>query len=146
MILLDTNVVSETMRLSPDPTLVAWLNAQVAETIYLSTVSLGELLLGIAILPDGRRKADLASVLAERMAAMFGPRMLDFDVPSAWAYASIVSKARAEGRAIGLADGLIASTAATTVHGLAIATRDTRPLAAAGVPVLNPWRESRGRN
>ena len=75
--------------------------------------------------------------LAQRTAALFGPRMLTFDVPSARAYAAIVSKARSEGRAIGLADGLIAAIAAA--NGFAVATRDVRPFAASGLSVINPW-------
>jgi predicted nucleic acid-binding protein len=102
LILLDTNVVSETMRRLPAPRVIDWLNAQAAETIYLSTVSLAELLLGIAVLPDGRRKTDLASSLAERTATLFGARLVPFDTASARAYAAIVSQARAAGRAVGV--------------------------------------------
>lgn len=56
MIVLDTNVVSEAMRPEPNPAVRSWLNAQVAETLYLSNVMLAEMLFGIAALPDGRRK------------------------------------------------------------------------------------------
>ncbi len=137
MILLDTNIVSETMRRLPDPHVIDWLNAQAAETIYLSTVSLAELLLGIAVLPDGRRKADLASALTEQAAKLFGSRLLPFDAASAQAYAAIISHARAVGKSVGIADGLIAATA--TAHGLTVATRDIAPFVATGVSVINPW-------
>lgn len=137
MILLDTNVVSETMRDAPEPKVIDWLDAQAAETLFFSTVSLAELLFGIAVLPEGRRKVKLALALAEQAALLFGERVLPFDVAAAKAYATITSKARQAGRAIGVADGQIAAIAAA--HGLAVATRDTAPFEAAGIRLLDPW-------
>jgi toxin FitB len=137
MILVDTNVVSETVRLRPEPNVVRWLNAQAAETLHLSTVSLAELLVGIATLPEGRRKSELGFALAHKAALLFGGRLLPFDVPAAETYATIVSRARSFGLAIGVADGQIAAIA--TTHGLTVATRDTTPFTAAGVPIINPW-------
>jgi toxin FitB len=137
LILVDTNVVSETMRGAPNEVVVAWLNEQAAETLYLSTVSLAELLLGIAVLSEGRRKLNLAMALGEQAASMFGDRILPFDAPAAKAYATLVSRARASGVTIGVADGQIAAIAA--LHNLAVATRDTDPFRAAGISVINPW-------
>jgi toxin FitB len=136
VILLDTNVVSEMMRSHPDMRVIGWLNAQALETIHLSTISLAELLLGIAVLPDGRRKSELALSL-ERAGQIFGSRLLSFDSQSAQAFAVAVSQARSKGGAIGLADGLIAAIA--LAHGFAVATRDTMPFVAAGVAVVDPW-------
>ena len=136
MILVDTNVVSETMRQTPNPKVVAWLDAQMAETLHLSAVSLAELLVGIAVLPDGRRKFDLGLSL-ERAAGFFGPRVLAFDETAAKAYAELFSRSRASGFSIGMADGQIAATAAA--HGLIVATRDTAPFIAAGLTVVDPW-------
>lgn len=138
MILLDTNVVSETMRRVPDPRVVAWLDAQAAETLYFSTVSLAELLLGVAVLPGGRRKTELALSLGAQSAVLFGDRVLPFDIAAARAYAEIVGGARAVGRTIGFADGQIAAIAVT--RALAVASRDTAPFEAAGLVVVNPWR------
>lgn len=140
MILLDTNVVSETMRTTPEPRVVAWLDAQLAETLHLSPISLAELLLGIAVLPDGKRKVQLGLDLTRWAAALFGERVLSFDATAAQAYAEIVSRARAGGRAIGVADGQIAAIAAA--RGLIVATRDATPFEAAGVAVVNPWTTS----
>lgn len=137
MILLDTNVVSETMRKAPEPNVVAWLDAQAAETLFLSTISLAELLFGIAVLPSGRRKATLQNAMIENTAALFGDRLLSFDVAAAGTYAEIMGTTRRAGRAIGVADGQIAAIAAA--HRLTIATRDAAPFEAAGVPVVNPW-------
>ena len=137
MIVLDTNVVSEPMKPSADPTVQAWLDRQVAETLYLTATSLAELLVGIEILPSGRRKDGLAAALAELMAVLFGPRILPFDQQAAIAYAPVVSRARAGGTIISVADGQIAAIAAA--RGFTIATRDTAPFEAAGLPVINPW-------
>lgn len=137
MILVDTNIVSETMRAAPDPGVVAWLDAQAAETLYFSTVSLAKLLLGVALLAGGRRKTELALSLGSQAATLFGERVLTFDVAAARAYAEIVARARAGGRTIGFADGQIAAIAAT--HALAVASRDTAPFEAAGLTTINPW-------
>ena len=137
MILLDTNVVSEMMRDRPEPRVVAWLNKQIAEDLALSSVSLSEVLLGIAALPDGRRKIALSQSFGAQMATLFGSRILSFDAAAAKAYALLVSQARTLGRAIGRADGEIAAIA--MVHGLVVASRDTAPFDAAGLMVVNPW-------
>ncbi len=137
MILIDTNVVSETMRADPQPTVVKWLNAQAAKTLYFAALSLAELLYGIALLPDGRRKVELGLVLSKQVEIFFGERVLFFDVAAAEAYADVMSRARRTGRPIGIADGQIAAIALT--HHLAVATRDTFPFEAAGLDVINPW-------
>ena len=139
MILLDTNVVSEPMRHDSDPAVQAWLDRQTAETLYLTTTSLSELLLGIEILPNGRRKEGLSDALSELLARLFGSRILAFDTQAATAYAPLVGRARADGHAISVADGQIAAIAA--VHGFMVATRDTSPFAAVGIPLINPSTE-----
>ena len=90
MILLDTNVVSEAMK--PEPTLAvrSWLNEQAAETLYLSSVTLAELLFGIGALPDGRRKKALAETL-DGVLELFGDRVLPFDVEAARHYAGLAA-------------------------------------------------------
>jgi predicted nucleic acid-binding protein len=115
----------------------AWLDDQLAETLYLTSISLSELLLGVEVLPDGKRKVGLAAALSELLATVFGARVLPFDQRAATMYAGRVSRARAAGRPISMADGQIAAIAA--VHGFTVATRDTAPFVAAGVPVVNPW-------
>jgi len=136
MILLDTNVVSEAMKPSGDPIVRAWLNEQAAETLYLSSVTLAELLFGIGILPSGRRKSALAGSL-EGLLELFGPRILPFDANAARAYADLAVRARAGGKGFPVADGFIAATAAA--HGFMVASRDAGPFAAAGLSVINPW-------
>lgn len=137
MIILDTNVVSEPMKPDGHRGVQAWLDDQIAETLYLTSISLSELLLGVEVLPDGKRKAGLAAALSDLLSTLFGARVLPFDQQAATMYAGRVSQARAAGRAISTADGQIAAIAA--VHGFTVATRDTAPFVAAGVPVVNPW-------
>jgi toxin FitB len=138
MILVDTNVVSETMRLAPEPKVIDWLDAQAAETLYLSTVSLAELLFSVAVLPEGRRKIALGLALVEKAALLFGERVLPFDIDAAKAYAAVMSRCQRAGRRVGTADGQIAAIAST--HRLAVATRDAAPFEAAGVKVIDPWK------
>lgn len=137
MIILDTNVVSEPMKPDGHRGVQAWLDDQIAETLYLTSISLSELLLGVEVLPDGKRKAGLAAALSDLLSTLFGGRVLPFDQQAATMYAGRVSQARAAGRAISMADGQIAAIAG--VHGFTVATRDTAPFVAAGVPVVNPW-------
>lgn len=124
------------MKPSANPSVTAWLDAQVADTIYLSSVSLAELLFGISCLPSGRRKDTLTALLDDLLAA-FGERVLAFDNAAARAYAELAAKARTAGKGLPIPDGYIAATAA--VHGFMVATRDTMPFEAAGIPVINPW-------
>lgn len=144
MILLDTNVVSEPLRLAGDAGVLAWLDAQIVETLYLSTISLAELRLGIAILPSGSKKDTLHDSLERRIVPLFSGRILPFDNATSEAYAMLRARARANGKAIAPADGYIAATA--VVHGLIVATRDTKPFAAAGVTVINPWNSASTAN
>lgn len=137
MILLDTNVVSEPLRTRPDPAVVAWFDVQLAETLFLSAISVAELGLGVERLPAGRRRQMLATGLGAALAELFGARILAFDEQAAWEYARLVARARAAGRSVSIADGQIAAIA--SVHGFAVATRDQTPFAACGLIVVNPW-------
>lgn len=137
MIILDTNVVSEPMRPSGSPAVRAWLDRQVAETLYLTATGLSELMLGIEVLPAGRRRDELRAGLAELLDTLFERRILPFDAAAAHAFARLAAQARSAGRAIAMADGQIAAIAA--VHGFRVATRDRAPFEAAGVPVIDPW-------
>ena len=137
MILLDTNVVSEPLKLSGDVGVLTWIDAQLIETLYLSTISLAELRFGIAALPSGNRRDTLHTSLEQRILPLFAGRILSFDMAASQAYAVLRARARSQGKAIAPADGYIAATA--TSHGLMVATRDTGPFEAAGLRVINPW-------
>jgi len=139
MILLDTNVISEPLRREPEPGVIEWIDAQALETLYLSAITVAELRSGIALLPAGKRRAGLLKNLERRVLPLFAGRVLPFDLPCTQTYAELIAKAQKAGLAIVAADGFIAATAAA--NGLAVATRDTSPFEAAGVTVINPWKD-----
>ena len=137
MIILDTNVISEPLRTNAEPHVQAWLDEQAAETLFLTATSLSELLLGIEMLPQGKRQDGLGAGLAKLLVRLFGPRILPFDDQAAALYARLVARARSNGKAISVSDGQIAAIAA--LHGFKVATRDTSPFVAAGLSVIDPW-------
>ncbi len=139
MIVLDTNVVSEAMKPEPHPAVRAWLNDQAAATLYLSSVTLAELLFGIAALPAGKRKDMLAQAL-DGLMGLFRDRVLAFDADAARRYAELAVAARRDGRGFPTPDGYIAAIAVS--RGFIVASRDTAPYEAAGVSVINPWKVS----
>lgn len=136
MIVLDTNVVSEAMKAAPNPAVLAWLDEQAAETLYLSSVTLAELLFGMGALPAGRRKDALAQTL-DGLLRLFENRILAFDTDAARNYGELAVKARAAGKGFPTPDGYIAAIAA--VRGFTVATRDVAPFQAVGLDVINPW-------
>ena len=140
MILIDTNVVSEAMKPVPDDTVRGWLDEQAAETLYLSSVTIAELMFGIGALPTGKRKDKLASAL-DGVMELFADRVLPFDIDAARHYADLAVKARAAGKGFPTPDGYIAAIAAS--KGFVVATRDTSAFDAAGVEVIDPWKAGR---
>ncbi|WP_051412895.1 type II toxin-antitoxin system VapC family toxin [Methylophilus sp. 5] len=138
MIILDTNIVSETMRPQPNAQVMQWLNAQVAETLFLTSITLAEIHFGIAALPDGKRKQALSTV-ADGIQQLFKDRILPFDLAAAQAYASLANQARQHGKGFPVPDGYIAAIAVANHH--IIATRDTAPFLAVGLQVVNPWQD-----
>ena len=138
MILLDTNVISEALKTSGNENVLAWMDAQMIETLYLSTISLAELRFGIAALPDGKRRETLHAILEKKVLPVFAGRIILFDDPASQSYATLRSRARAAGLAFAPADGFIAAIASN--HGFVVATRDTSPFDAVGLRVINPWK------
>ena len=136
MIVLDTNIVSEAMKAAPNPAVLAWLDEQAAETLYLSSVTLAELLFGIGVLPAGRRKEALTQML-DGLLALFEDRVLAFDTAAARRYADLAVTARAAGKGFPTPDGYIAAIA--KARGFTVATRDVAPFKAVGLNVINPW-------
>lgn len=138
MILLDTNVMSEPLRHAPEPRVIAWLDAQPMETLFLSAITVAELRAGVALLPAGRRRTGLQENLEKRVLPLFAGRVLPFDLACTQAYAALMAEARTSGRAIAAADGYIAAIA--VANGFVVATRDIGPFEAAGAAVINPWQ------
>lgn len=137
MIVLDTSVISELWKAEPNAAVRAWIDEQAVETLYLSVVTVAELRFGLATMPEGRRRTVYLDRLERDVLPVFAGRVLPFDLDASRAYADLMARARTAGRAIGMADGYIAATAA--VRGFAVATRDTRPFEAAGLSVISPW-------
>jgi predicted nucleic acid-binding protein len=137
MIVLDTNVISEAMKPEPHPAVRAWLNEQVAETLYLTSVTLAELLFGIGALAAGKRK-DMLTQTLEGLMGIFKERVLPFDLDAAKRYAELAVMARVAGRGFPTPDGYIAAIAVS--RGFIVASRDTAPYVAASVKVIDPWQ------
>jgi toxin FitB len=138
MIVLDTNVVSEPLKPFADDIVIQWLDAQDPESLYLTATVLSEVLIGIALLPAGKRKRGMELGMRALQAKLFQDRFLPFDREAATAFALLGSKAAAKGYSISFPDCQIAAIAA--VHGFAVATRYTAPFLAVGVPVIDPWK------
>ncbi|MCL2459568.1 MAG: type II toxin-antitoxin system VapC family toxin [Desulfobulbus sp.] len=141
MILIDTNVVSELWKADPDPYVLAWIDAQAVETLYLSAITVAELRFGVATMPKGKRRSIFQDRLEREVLPAFSGRVLSFDLHASQAYATLMANAKADGKAISKEDGYIAATA--YVRALSVATRDVEPFQAAGLSVINPWKLSR---
>ncbi|MDP1698079.1 MAG: type II toxin-antitoxin system VapC family toxin [Xanthomonadaceae bacterium] len=140
MIVLDTNVISEPLRPSPEARVGAWIDAQPLETLYLSAMTVAELRAGVALMPVGKRRTALHEHLERRVLPMFVGRVLPFDVACTKAYADLMARARKAGSGIGTADACIAAIALT--NGFIVATRDASPFRAAGLDVIDPWQNA----
>jgi predicted nucleic acid-binding protein len=136
VIILDTNVVSETMKPQPTPAVIAWLDRQVVDTLFLTSLTQAELLAGVAAMPDGQRRDRLASSL-DATFSLFDGRILPFDEPAARHYAQLAAATRQSGRGFPVPDGYIAAIAAA--RGFAVASRDASAFRAAGLQIIDPW-------
>ena len=137
MILLDTNVVSAIMKPTPIPAVVSWLNSEKTIDLFLSTVSIAEILYCIEISPDGKRRRALEGRFEQFVAHGFEWRILAFDRRAAEIYGELMAHRRAIGRPMSVLDGQIASIA--RAKGFAIATGNTRDFEACGLTLLNPF-------
>lgn len=140
MILLDTNVISEQFRETPDKKAIGWLNRQSQEQLYLAAMTVAELRAGVAILPEGKRKNTLEEYIELQILPLFINRILPFDADCTRAYAKILARVRKSGSGIQTADAIIAAIALDA--GFSLATRDEAPFLAAGLNVINPWKEA----
>ena len=137
MIILDTNVVSEPIKPIPNAAVLNWLDAQEPQSLYLTTISLAELLAGVELLPTGRRKDVLKSSLAVQIETLFAGRILAFNADVSEAFAVTNAAALSQGNSISFPDCAIAAIA--RVYGFAVATRNVRDFRGTGVQVINPW-------
>lgn len=140
MIILDTNVISETQKLRPDSSVMAWLDAQDPTNLYLTAVTAAELIFGVCCLEAGARRNGLEKAVAAILAEDFEGRILPFDLAAARIYGEAIAAARKRGHSIATADGQIAAIAMARGN-VPVATRDRAPFRALGVDLIDPWNE-----
>lgn len=139
MIVLDTNVVSETMRRAPDAMVIDWLDSQPRNELYMCAPVLAEVYYGVARLVESQRKQGLLPVYRQIIAEKFGGRILPFDTEAAETYGELVARLESEGSAIDVFDAMIAAIALS--NGAALATRNMAHFAKTGLTLFNPFDE-----
>lgn len=135
--LLDTNVLSELLRAAPAPAVLAWFSGRPADSLFVSSVTQAEMLLGARLLPAGRRRQQLQQALDKMFSDDFGTRLLPFDSAAAVAFAEVVARRRAAGRPISQFDAQIAAIAIS--RDCALATRNLGDFEGCGLELLDPW-------
>lgn len=138
MIILDTNVLSALMRKAPDAAVVAWLDQQPPESIWITSITLFEARLGLALLPEGKRRVALTSAFARLLEEDLENRVLDFDIGAAIEAANLAARRQLAGRAVDIRDTQIAAIA--LARRATLATRNTRHFANLAINVIDPWK------
>jgi predicted nucleic acid-binding protein len=139
MIVLDTNVLWETLRDKPADAVRRWMQTQVPMSLFTTTICEAEMFYGLALMPAGRRRAALERVVAGMFAEDFLDRILSFDSAAARSFAQVAAERRRSGRPISEFDAQIAAIAHS--RGAAVATRNVRDFADCGIEVISPWEE-----
>jgi hypothetical protein len=137
VIILDTNVLSALMRTAPEPAVVAWLDRQPAESVWITSITVFEAHLGLALLPQGRKRRALEAAFARLLDEDLENRVLDFDLPAARAAASLAAERQRSGRPAEIRDIQIAGITLAR-HGT-LATRNVRHFAELKIPLVDPW-------
>lgn len=137
MILLDTNVISTLMRQAPDPTVVAWLDRQPAESIWTTTITVFEVITGLRLMAAGRRRRQLEQSFDALLHEDLGRRVQSFDSSAAIAAGGIAAHRQAAGRTLEIRDVQIAGIA--TARRAQLATRNTRHFYDLDIPLIDPW-------
>jgi predicted nucleic acid-binding protein len=134
---VDTNCISEVVRVKPEPRVLAWIEAADESLLFLSVLTLGEIGKGLAALPQGRRRSRLETWLEVELQARFAGRILPINVAVAGRWGLLAANAKASGKALSAIDGLLAATAIQ--HNLTVVSRNVSDFAYVPVQVLNPW-------
>lgn len=135
--LVDTCALAELVKPRPHPAVLTWFDAQDAEALHLSALTVGDIEKGVALLSSGRRRTALRTWLAT-LASTYASRVLPVDAAVAVAWGRLCAAAERDGRHVSVVDGLIAATAIH--HGLTVVTRNTKDFAPTGASLLDPWR------
>ena len=136
MIVLDTCVISETLRPAPEPRVMEWIDSLPEEQVYLPALVLGELEKGVELLPEGDKRAALRMWL-EQLRQRFSGRILSFDEQTALRWGDLAARSQASGRRLPVIDGLLAATALQ--HNALLATQNGDDFRGTGVEIINPW-------
>jgi predicted nucleic acid-binding protein len=137
VIVIDTNVLSALMRAVPERSVVEWLDRQAAESIWITSITLFEARLGLALLPKGKRRQALESAFDKLLVEDLEGRVLDFDRPAAEAAAQLAAARQREGQTIDVRDTQIAGI--VIARRAELATRNVRHFSDLNVNVINPW-------
>jgi predicted nucleic acid-binding protein len=135
--LLDTNCISELVRVEPDRRVMEWMDAADESLLYLSVLTLGEIRKGLASLAQGKRRTRLETWLELELRARFARRILPIDAPVADRWGLLAAQARVKGTTLPVIDGLLAATALH--YNLTVVSRNAADFASTQTPVLNPW-------
>lgn len=139
MIVLDTNVLSELARPRPAARVLDWVDSLLAQQVATTAITAAELLHGVARLPAGRRRAELADIVRTVLDEDLRDRVLPFDAAAATEYAALVRGREVAGRPVSMADAQIA--AICRVHGAALGTRNVKDFEDTGVEIIDPWQQ-----
>ena len=142
MIILDTNVLSALMQRRPEPSVVAWLDLQAAEAVFITSITLFEARYGLAVMADGRRKERLQEQLDAIVSEDLDYRIVMFDSRAADQAAVLAAERKRLGRPVDIRDTFIAGI--VLAHGATLATRNTRHFDDLSVPVVDPWGKGEG--
>ena len=137
MIILDTNVLSALMRTAPETPVVAWLDRQPAESVWITSITLFEARLGLALLPSGRRRQSLEAAFTRLLKEDLENRVLDFDSAAATEAASLAAARQKNGRQVDMRDTQIAGIA--LARRATLATRNIRNFADLKISIVDPW-------
>jgi predicted nucleic acid-binding protein len=137
VIVIDTNVLSALMREVPERPVVEWLDRQAAQSIWITSITLFEARLGLALLPKGKRRKALESAFDKLLVEDLEGRVLDFDQPAAEAAAQLAAGRQREGQTIDMRDTQIAGI--VIARRAEFATRNVRHFSNLNVDVINPW-------
>ncbi len=137
MFLLDTNVVSAMMRRAPAPEVAAWVTRQPTDLLFTASVCQAEVLAGIAVMPEGRRRRELEAAAQATFAEDFERRVLPFDMAAAVAYAEVLAMRRRAGRPVTTIDLMVAAIARS--QGASVVTRNVADFTGCGVAIVDPW-------
>lgn len=136
MIILDTNVLSELIKQAPAEAVLDWVSVRPAASLFTTTITQAELLYGVALLPEGKRRAALREAVADMLEKDFTGRLLPFDDSAAVEYARIAAERRQDGKPISQFDAQIA--AITSSRGAVLATRNRPAFEGCGIMVVSP--------